>query len=78
MLVQVVWLTCTICEKRVLLSDCRLYETDSKDVFNVVCPTCPHVLAEQTIYEMPRKVILAYAFKTQVELRTTYNLPGAV
>ncbi len=77
MLVQVVWIICPFCEKRVLLSDCRLHETDSEDVFNVVCPVCPRLLAEQTIHEMPRKVVLAYAFKTRVELRTTYTLPGS-
>ncbi len=77
MLVQVVWLICPVCEERVLLSDCRLYETASEDMFNVVCPTCPRILAEHTIHEMPRKVILAYAFKTQVALSTTYNLPGS-
>ncbi len=77
MIVQVVWLLCPVCEEKSLLMDCQLEETGSADVFRVICPKCPCILAMQTIHEMPRKVILAYDFDAHVELRTTYNLPGS-
>ncbi len=77
MLVQTIRIFCSVCKEPRPLTSCRIQGTETEDVFTIQCPECGVLLARQRITTMPRKVIHVYDFFAHIELRTTYNLPGA-